>query len=48
MAIVIVHLETLHLYHKVSLKLIINDKYLIIKNYNTPFPCKYDKKYCIW
>ena len=46
MAIMIVHLETLHFYHKVSLKLIINDNYLIIKIYNTPFPCKYDKK-CI-
>ena len=44
MAILIVHLETLHFYHKVSLKLIINDNYLIIKIYNTPFPCKYDKK----
>ena len=46
MAILIVHLETLHFYHKVSLKLKINDNYLIIKIYNTPFPCKYDKK-CI-
>ena len=44
MAILIVHLETLHFYHKVSLKLIIIDNYLIIKIYNTPFPCKYDKK----
>ena len=28
----IVHLETLHFYHKVGLKLKINDNYLIIKN----------------
>ena len=35
MAIMIVHLETLHFYHKVSLKLIINNNhyyYLIMKN----------------